>query len=265
MQRSTRHPVFDLPSLEHPIVAAPMAGGPSTVELAATVSNAGGLGFLAAGYRPASAVSEDISALRRLTSSAFGVNVFVPSPADVDEEALARYAERLMPEEKRYGTALGEPHWTDDDWEAKLGVIRAEQPPVVWFTFGLPSIDVVEDLRARKIAVWCTVTSPEEAAAAAGAGMDALVVQGAEAGAHRGSFEDNDDEPIALLPLLRLVGAAVDLPLVGAGGIADGRAMAAVLAAGASAAALGTAFLRCPEAGTSEVHRRALAAGGRTA
>ena len=124
---------------------------------------------------------------------------------------------------------------------------------------------MVDDLHAREIAVWCTVTSPEEAAAAAGAGIDALVVQGAEAGAHQGSFEDTDDEPIALLPLLRLADAAVDLPLVGAGGIADGRAVAAALAAGASAAALGTAFLRCPEAGTSQVHRRALAAGGRTA
>jgi nitronate monooxygenase len=189
----------------------------------------------------------------------------VPSPADVDEEAVARYAAGLIPEEDRYGAAAGEPRWTDDDWDAKLVVIRDERPSVVSFAFGLPPSDVIGDLQSREIAVWCTVTNPEEAVAAAGAGVDALVAQGAEAGAHRGSFEDHDDEPIALLPLLRLVDTAVGLPLVGTGGIADGRAVAAVLAAGASAAALGTAFLRCPEAGTTEVHRRALAAGGRTA
>jgi nitronate monooxygenase len=242
-----------------------MAGGPSTVELAAAVSNAGGLGFLAAGYKAAAAVSEDIRALRGMTSAAFGVNIFVPSRPAVDTEALERYAVHLKPEADRYGTSIGEPRWSDDDWDAKLAAVREERVPVVSFTFGCPPAGVVDDLHRSGSAVWCTVTTPAEGTAARDVGVDALVVQGAEAGAHQGGFEDRDDEAIALLPLLRLVHQRVDLPLVAAGGIGDGAGVAAVLAAGARAVQIGTALLLCPEAGTSAVHRRALTGGGRTA
>lgn len=252
------------PRLDHPIIAAPMGGGPSTPELAAAVSNAGGLGFLAAGYKSTAATSEEIRTLRRLTPGLFGLNIFFPSRPPIDEQALMRYAARLQPEAERYGTSVGEPRWTDDEWDAKLAVVREERVPIVSFTFGCPPANVVEDLHASATAVWCTVTGPEEATMARDEGVDALVVQGAEAGAHRGSFNDVDAEGIALLPLLRLVASAVDLPLVAAGGIADGPGVAAVLAAGAQAAQIGTAFLRCPEAGTSAVHRQALARGGRT-
>jgi nitronate monooxygenase len=256
---------MEFPRLDHSIIAAPMGGGPSTPQLAAAVSNAGGLGFLAAGYKSAAATSEDIGTLRRLTSAPFGLNVFVPSRPPIDEQALMRYAARLHPEAERYGTNVGEQRWTDDEWDAKLAVVREQGVPIVSFTFGCPPGSVVEDLHAGTTAVWCTVTGPEEAIMARDAGVDALVVQGAEAGAHRGSFNDADGEGIALLPLLRLVASAVDLPLVAAGGIADGAGVAAVLAAGAQAAQIGTAFLRCPEAGTSAVHRQALTRGGRTA
>ena len=125
---------------------------------------------------------------------------------------------------------------------------------------------MVERLHERAIAVWVTVTEVEEALVAAGAGADALIVQGVEAGGHRGSFEDSEGRgELALLPLLRLVARAVDLPLVASGGIADGAGVAAVLAAGARAAQIGTGFLRCPEAATSPAHRDALARPGRTA
>jgi len=255
----------EFPLLERPIVAAPMAGGPSTPALAAAVCEAGGLGFLAAGYLTPEKLEDDIRELRRATALPFGVNLFVPSPSTADPVAVEAYAARLQPEAERLGVALGDPHWSDDAWDAKLEVVLAAQPAIVSTTFGLPPIAAVERLHARSIAVWCTVTTPDEASRAAAAGADALVVQGAEAGGHRGSFVDGGGEAIALLPLLRLVRGEVDLPLVAAGGIADGTGVAAVLAAGARAAQIGTGLLLTPEAGTSDVHRRALGGDAATA
>jgi nitronate monooxygenase len=253
------------PELRHPIVQAPLAGGPSTPELAAAVSGAGGLGFLAAGYRSADELRAEISRARALTSSLFGVNVFVVGESPADSTAVDRYARRLEPEAARLGVALGEPRFDDDSLAAKLEVLLAERPAVVSTTFGCPSRDLVERLHERNIDVWVTVTEVDEAAAANDAGADGLVVQGVEAGGHRGTFDDVDGRgELALLPLLRLVAREVDLPLVAAGGIADGAGVAAVLAAGARAAQIGTAFLLCPEAGTSTPHREALAGPGAT-
>ena len=138
--------------------------------------------------------------------------------------------------------------------------------PVVSFVFGCPAPDC--DRRAARGAaptVWVTVTSPAEARQAEDAGADALVVQGYEAGGHRASFSDGDEAAYGLLALLQLVGAHASVPLVATGGIATGRGVAAALAAGARAAQIGTAFLRCPEAGTSAVHRAALATAAPTA
>jgi nitronate monooxygenase len=242
-----------------------MAGGPSTPALAAAVCAGGGLGFLAAGYLRPERLAEDVQELRRLTDRPFGVNLFVPSPSTAVPAAVAAYAARLQPEAERLGVALGEPRWSDDGWDAKLEVVLDAQPAIVSTTFGLPPAFAVGRLRERAIALWCTVTTPDEAGLAAAAGADALVVQGSEAGGHRGSFLDTGGETISLLSLLRLVRQVVDLPLVAAGGIADGAGVAAVLAAGARAAQIGTAFLLTPEAGTSDVHRRALGGDAPTA
>jgi len=250
--------------LEIPVVGAPMAGGASTPALAAAVSEAGGLGFLAAGYKSAAEVERELGGVRKATTRPFGVNLVVPARPDVDEEAIAAYAETLAGEAERYGAELGEPRWDDDGWDAKLELVARERPAVVSFTFGCPDREVVAALRAVDVSVWCKVTTASEAQAAAAAGADALVVQGAEAGAHQGSFEDTDDPPVALLELLQLVLGATDLPLVAAGGIADGAGLAAALAAGASAAQIGTALLLAPEAGTSPPHRAALAADAPT-
>jgi nitronate monooxygenase len=263
--RIAQAPDMSFPSLEHPIVAAPMGGGPSTPELVAAVSGAGGFGFLAAAYKTAEAVGDEIAKVRALTLEPFGVNLFVPSPPTADTEAVRSYAERLVSEARRHDVELGEPRWSDDDWDSKIALLLEERLKVTSFTFGCPSADLVDDFKGHGVDVWITVTTPDEARSAAAAGADALVVQGAEAGAHRGSFVDDDSDPISLLPLLRLVAASVDVPLVAAGGIADGAAVAAALAAGAYAVQVGTAFLRCPEAGTSEAHRRALSTPGATA
>jgi nitronate monooxygenase len=255
-----------LDRLRHPIVLAPLGGGPSTPALAAAVSDAGGLGFLAAAYRTAEATRTMIRELRQLTDAPFGVNVFVPTVADVDAEALTAYLESLEAEARRYGAEVGAPRTDDDDWEGKLAVVREERVPVVSFTFGCPAAEVVAALREDGSEVWVTVTEPSEASRARDAGADALVVQGVEAGGHRGGWTDRDDaEGFGLLVLLRLVAGEVDLPLVATGGISDGPAIAAVLVAGAAAAQLGTAFMLAPEAGTHPAHRAALAGDTPTA
>jgi nitronate monooxygenase len=242
------------------IVQAPLAGGPSTPELAAAVCNAGALGFVAAGYKTADAMREDIARTRAGTDRPFGVNVFVPGRGPADPAAVAAYAERLEADARRAGVALGAPRFDDDDFDAKLAALRDERVALASFTFGCPAPDVVEGLQRTGIAVWVTVTDVEEARAAAEAGADALVVQGVEAGGHRGSFVDRDDRvDYGILALVQLVSACVDLPLVAAGAVATGAAVAAVLVAGAAAAQVGTAFMRCPEAATSPAQRAALA------
>jgi nitronate monooxygenase len=251
-----------LDELAAPIVLAPMAGGPATVDLAAAVCDAGGLGFLAAGYRTADAVRDQMRELRLRTARPFGVNVFLPPARPADPESYAAYVERLHSE----GGPVGEPRSDDDDFAAKLEVLYAEPPEVVSFVFGCPPADVVAHLQDRGAAVWGSVTTPEEAAEAEAAGVDGLVAQGLEAGGHRATFSDHGGDPggFGLLALLTLLSARTQLPLVGAGGIATGAAVAAALAAGARAAAVGSAFLRTPEAGTADVYRAALARGGPT-
>jgi nitronate monooxygenase len=239
-------------------VGAPLSGGPTTPTLAAAVSGAGGLGFLAAGYKTAAAVADEIAEVRRLTQRPFGVNLFYPVRERVDEGALAAYAERLRGEAERYGVEPGEPRWSDDDWDSKLELVARERPAVVSFTFGCPGREVVEALREAGSAVWGTVTSATEAERAAAAGVDALVVQGSEAGGHRGSFSDATATPTRLLDLLAAVRRATSLPLVATGGIATAGAVAEALAAGAAAAQVGTVLLPTPEAATSEPHRQAL-------
>lgn len=248
-----------LDRLEHPIVQAPMGGGPSTPALAAAVAEAGGLGFLAAGYKTADAVRADVLAVRAATGRPFGVNLFAPpSPAAGDVDA---FAARLGGEAERYGVPLSEPRHDDDGWEAKLELMAELEVPVVSFTFGCPPPEVLDALGET----WVTVTTPAEARIAADAGADALLVQGVEAGGHRATFDDAAPGDIGLLALLQLVRAEVSLPLVATGGIATGRGVAAVLAAGASAAALGTAFMLCDEAATAPAHREAIAGSGDTA
>jgi nitronate monooxygenase len=242
-----------------PIVGAPLAGGPSTPALAAAVCEGGGLGFVAAGYKATSELADDIAEVRRRTERPFGVNVFFPTRLAVDEAAIERYAARLEVEAERYDVACGEPRWSDDEWDAKLELVARERPAVASFAFGCPDAAAVAWLRGEGIAVWCTVTSAGEATVATAAGVDALVVQGAEAGGHQSSFTDTDDAPIALMSLLQLVRSVSDAPLIAAGGIATGRGVAAVLAAGASAAQIGTALMLTPEAGTSDAQRVAFA------
>jgi nitronate monooxygenase len=249
----------------HPIVQAPMAGGASRPELAAAVSRAGGLGFLAAGYKTAQAMGEEIGRLRGMLGGGepFGVNLFMPQPETADPAAVAGYGERLAPEAAWLMTPLGDPAVpADDAYAAKLGLLLQDPVPVVSFTFGCPERQEVEALRAAGTVTVVTATTPAEAQAAARAGADAVCVQGIEAGAHQGSHRNDpelDGAGLGLLPLLALVRDAVDLPVIATGGLMRGEQIAAVLAAGASAAQLGTAFLVTPESGAPKTHKEALA------
>src|SRR4051812_30506424 len=224
---------FSVDSLQHPIIQAPMGGGPSTPALAAAVAEAGGLGSLAAGYKTVDVVREDIEAVRALTRRPFGVNVFAPPTPVADPDGVERFAATLSGEADRNGAPLGEPRHDDDGWSAKLVLVAELAVPVVSFTFGCPPRGDVRALQHAGVAVWITVTRPEEAAEAAETGADALIVQGSEAGGHRATFDDAAPGDIGLLALLQLVQRVVDLPLIATGGIATGRGVAAVLAAGA--------------------------------
>jgi nitronate monooxygenase len=248
-----------------PIIAAPMAGGPSTPALAAAVSNAGGLGFLAAGYLTPAAFDERLSAIEALTDAPYGVNLFLPSPRTGDLLAIAAYRQQLVPRAQALGVEPGRPSWDDDALEAKIDVLAKHRPAAVSFTFDRPDVGLCDRLRQDNpgALLIATVTSPDEARQASTSGVDALAVQGAEAGGHRGIFRDDPAQQagapaIALLDLLAQVSTVSKLPMIAAGGLADGKDIALALDRGAIAAALGTAFLCCPEAGTAQTHRRAL-------
>lgn len=250
--------MFTFSSLDLPIIVAPMAGGPSTPELVAAVADVGGTGFVPAGYLDATAMTDKIRATRKLTDRPFGVNLFVPNDDEVDGTALDAYRATLQPVADRFGVELPQHRHDDEDFAAKIAALQRDPVAFVSFTFGLPDRSVIEPLQAAGIAVGATVTSLDEARAAAAVDYDFLVVQGPEAGGHRGTHHASttpDDTP--LLPLLAQVVAEIDLPVIAAGGLIEAPAIADALSL-ADAVQLGTAYLLATEAGTSAIHRAAL-------
>jgi nitronate monooxygenase len=249
-----------LKELAVPVVQAPMAGGPSTPALAGAVNRGGGLGFLAAGYLTTERLAEDIEILLGLTDRPFGVNLFVGGGYAADPARVQAYAQRLAADARRAGVRLGEPRFDDDSFAGKLQLVCARAVPVVSFTFGTPPQPAIDNLHAAGCEVWMTVTSPAEATQAATLGADAVIVQGIEAGGHRGVLVDDDAQSeLTLLSALQLIRASCDRPLVAAGAIMTGAALAAVLALGAAAGQVGTAYMRSTEAGTSDAQRTATA------
>lgn len=243
-----------------PIIAAPMAGGTSRPALVTAVGHAGALGFLAAGYKSAEAVAEEVAQVRGQGVD-FGVNVFVPTSGAPDPAALEAYRKELEAEARRYQVEMPPLRSDDDGWQDKIALLLADPVPYVSFTFGLPPSDVVERLRRAGTRVLASVTSAPEALEASALGVDALVVQHTSAGAHSAAFLPATDTPPAsdTAELVARVRQIVKLPLIAAGGIADVDDVRRVLAAGAEAAQLGTAFLRTPESGARQLHKDALA------
>lgn len=245
--------------LDVPVVGAPMAGGPGTPQLAAAVSNAGGMGFVAGGYLNPKRFADDIAAARRLTTGPIGANLFVPQPSVADYQQLDRYAEQLDQIAEYYGVELGRPGFDDDGWQSKLEVLADVRPEMVSFTFGTPPPDVLRWLGALGILLYVTVTSVYEAGVAVAAGADGLVVQGPDAGGHRGTFApDMEPGTESLAELLGAIGAEHKVPLIAAGGLGSAEDVAHVLRRGAVAAQVGTALLLTDEAGTNATHRAAL-------
>lgn len=253
---------LDLPA---PVVAAPMAGGPTTVALVGAAAEAGSFGFLPGGYRTTAQLAGDLAAVRSRTAG-FGVNLFVPDRTPVDRDAVSRYRDALADEVSALGADLGPERFEDDDeWHAKIDLLVRDPVPWVSFTFGLPDATTVQRLRAAGSRLLMTVTAVDEARAAADLDPDGLVVQSAAAGGHRGTLDqqrtpDTDE----LVDLVAAVTSAVGLPVVAAGGIVDRDGVRRALDAGAEAVAVGTALLLADEAGTRPVHRAAITDVGST-
>ncbi|HVX46330.1 MAG TPA: nitronate monooxygenase, partial [Mycobacteriales bacterium] len=201
---------------ELPIVAAPMAGGPSTVDLVAAAAAAGGFGFLPAGYREPAALASTL-AEARARGIPFGVNVFVPSPEPMPVTEFRRYAELIAPEGIPYGLdlAAAEPVFEDDHWAAKIDLLCAEPVAVVSFTFGFPPAGVIAALKRAGSRIAITVTNESEARTAAELGADLLVVQGSAAGGHSGTAApERTPAAITLTELVRRIRQVSALPLI---------------------------------------------------
>ncbi|MFC5862538.1 NAD(P)H-dependent flavin oxidoreductase [Acidicapsa dinghuensis] len=249
--------------IELPILQAPMAGGPSTPKLAASVSNAGGMGSLAGGMSSPDRIREEIAATRRLTERPFAMNLFVLETPHPAPEVVEHAVKLLQPLRDELGLPPQPPitkfcESFDEQFEALL----ESEPAVASFTFGILSESQVEALHRRRILVSGTATTVAEARAWQAVGADMVCAQGADAGAHRGTFLDSyENSLIGTMALIPLVCDAVKIPVIAAGGIMDGRGIAAARMLGAFGVQMGTAFMLCPEAGTSQLWRDALRNG----
>jgi NAD(P)H-dependent flavin oxidoreductase YrpB (nitropropane dioxygenase family) len=243
-----------------PVLAAPMAGGATTAALVTAAARSGGMGFLAAGYKTAEQLHQQLTEVRA-AAQVFGVNLFAPSPLTIDPAEYRRYAEALRPLAERYGVELPPAPVEDDDhWEQKLDLLRGDPVPVVSFTFAIPPRQVIDSLRSRGSIVAATVTNVAEARAAADAGVDMLAVQGCAAGAHSATLTPSRfPEQIPTAVLVAMIADATRLPVIAAGGLATPAQVAAVIHAGAQAVMVGTALLRTSESGASATHRAAIA------
>jgi nitronate monooxygenase len=252
--------LLDRLAISHPIFLAPMAGGPGTPELVAAVSNAGGLGSFGGAYNSPQTLAQEIARIRTLTDRPFAINLFAGAyqtnvtvnPSPMLEILSAIHAEWGLPKPSL-------PVLDPNPFPAQLEIVLEAKPTAFSFTFGIPSREQISRLQTKQIFVMGTATTVREAAMLEEAGVDAIIAQGSEAGAHRGSFAEPFE--VSMVPTRELVQAivqAIRLPVVASGGLMDGSDIGRMLAAGAAAVQLGTAFLPCPECGASIAYKRAI-------
>lgn len=246
--------------IEYPILLAPMAGETAKAAMAVAVSNAGALGSIGAAYMAPQAIRETIRAIRAGTDRPFHVNLFAPTQWQADPDKIAAYRKELGAAHDALGLPVPElPNSYQETFDAQFAVVLEEAPAVFSFTFGMPKPDQITALRSRNILVVGTATTVAEARALEQLGVDAIAAQGMEAGGHRGTFlDDIEDSLVGTMALVPQIVSAVALPVIAAGGIGDGRGVAAALCLGASAAALGTSFLLAEEMALSAGYRALL-------
>lgn len=244
--------------VDHPVVVAPMAGGPTTPAMVTATGRAGSIGFLAAGYKAVEAVASEVEEVAS-TGLAYGVNVFVPG-AIPDVDGVRRYRRELRAEYDRFGVAPPDLVLDDDDaFSAKIDLLADLVPPVVSFAFGVPSANVVRRLRSRGSQVVVTVTDGHEARAAVDAGADALVAQGGQAGGHAATMNPElYTGTRSTREVLAEVNAVAAVSVIAAGGVGTADDVRSLLEAGAVAVQCGTLFLAADEAGTKSWHVDAL-------
>ncbi|GMA64971.1 nitronate monooxygenase [Alicyclobacillus fastidiosus] len=254
-------PLCTLIQTRFPIIQAPMAGGPTTPALVASVSNSGALGSLGAGYMTPEAIREAIHEIKRRTDRPFGVNLFIPSDASLavpDLAPMKQFLSQIHPASEAQFGAIEIPSFED-----QLAVVLAEEVPVFSFTFGQLGGDVVRELQNRGTAVVGTATTVEEAFALQASGVDAVVAQGYEAGGHRGTFlHQVETSLVGTMALIPQIVNQLHVPVIASGGIMDGRGIAASLMLGAAGVQLGTAFLVAQESGAHPAYKRAVVESG---
>ncbi|MEH7238786.1 NAD(P)H-dependent flavin oxidoreductase [Bacillus sp. JJ1562] len=257
--------VTKLIKIEYPIIQAPMAGGVTTSELVAAVSNSGGLGMIGAGYMTSTQLREQIREIKQLTTKPFGVNLFVPVEFEAKEDEVKSANQLLNPIREKLNLSpkdydeIPSFHHALEKYVEQIKVVVEEKVPICSFTFGLPSKNVIAELKQHNIVLMGTATTVKEASEVEKAGLDMVVVQGSEAGGHRGSFIKGEQENlVGLMSLIPQVADNVSIPVIAAGGIMDARGLMASICLGAQAVQMGTAFLACIESGAHQVHKLAI-------
>jgi len=242
--------------IEYPIIQAPMAGV-TTPEFVATSAEAGVLGSIGAGYLSSDETRQFIRQVKERTEKSFAVNLFVPEQVEMDSPSVGQAYEALQPIGKQLGLPFWEAPLSESEFDGQVQVVVEEGVKICSFTFGLPDEKTVRLLKENDVYLIGTATTVEEAKLAEQAGMDAVVAQGSEAGGHRGSFAGK----LTLIPLDELLGAvvaAVQIPVIAAGGIANKEMMANALSVGAQAVQIGTALLASDESGAHPLYKKAI-------
>lgn len=246
--------------ITYPIIQAGMAGGTTTPELIAAVSNAGGLGTLGAGYMNAEDMREAIKKIKELTDRPFGVNLFIPEASEISKDKVKKTNELLRPYREELRVAEPEiKEVSTANFDKQVDVIIQEHIAVCSFTFGVPSKETIQQLQGVNIIVMGTATTVKEAAINEEYGVDMVVMQGSEAGGHRGTFSGSfTDSMIGTMSLVPQAADHVKIPVIAAGGIMDGRGVLAALTLGAQAVQMGTAFVTAIESGAKTQHIEAI-------
>jgi len=260
-----KNQVTDLLNIHYPIIQAPMAGGITTSQLVSEVCNSGGLGMIGAGYMTPDQIKQQTREIKQLTTGYFGINVFVPHAFNVSENNIAFANEKLEPIRKQLHIQQPENDKIpqSNDWlhtfHEQIKVIIEEQIPICSFVFGIPSEEIIHALKQHNIILMGTATTVSEAIEIESKGMDIVVVQGSEAGGHRGNFiKGTPESSIGLMSLIPQVVDNVDIPIIAAGGIMDGRGLRASLCLGAQGVQMGTAFITCIESGAHQMYKKAI-------